>query len=387
MKNLLCAIACILFTFSLQGQDLTTSNSDSLKVLVTLINGDFVVGHILDQNETQLLLQAKEKTQTLALDEIAEVDSLTNMKNVRVSMKNDLTYTGKLLKETDSQLIIESQNGLLILKMQGVEKIENIYDRVYKKITMKDGTVYKGYTESDLGKDATIYTESGQIKYNPDQVEKIETIKPSRIGFFDHPSATRYYFSPTAIPLRKGEGYYSNQLILVNSFQYGITDNISMGAGVEAISTLFLLSPTPFGNIKIGFSPAENFHVSGGIQAGAAFGRIVDNRAEYVVSPFGAITFGDRDVNFTLGGGRAFITDDQANYFTFSGTLRLKPQLALISNNIYGRVTDLEESFYFGLLGVRILGRNADLDLALAYTDESIRSGFAIPYLGFSFKL
>jgi hypothetical protein len=114
---------------------------------------------------------------------------------------------------------------------------------------------------------------------------------------------------------------------------------------------------------------------------------VVDNESEYIVTPYAAFTVGDGNRNFTLGGGRAFVTDDQLNYAKFSGTLRVSRRVALISNNIVGYSTDNGETTYFGMQGVRILGRTGDLDLALAYTDESFRVGFAIPYLGFSFRL
>ncbi|NBC25052.1 MAG: hypothetical protein GVX78_05500 [Bacteroidetes bacterium] len=387
MKNLCVAILSLIVSISLYGQNSTDLSADSVKVLVTLKNGDVEVGYIVDQNERQLLLQKNKTTETIAFEDVTKVDSILTVRDVKVTTKEGMEYTGTLLQETEDRIVIQSQNGLLILNMGAVKKIENDNTQLYKKITMKDGTVYIGYTEKSPGDDPVIITESGRINYNPDQVERVETIDPSRVKFFDHASATRYFFTSTAIPLRKGEGYYNNQLLLVNSFQYGVTNNISMGFGVEAISTLFLVSPTPFGNIKVGFSPAENFHISGGIVAGAAFGRIVNDRTEYLVSPFAAFTVGDRNRNFTLGAGRGFIRQDQFNYVKFSGTLRVSRRVAFISNNAVGYSVDDGEATYFGFQGIRIIGRSGDLDLALAYSDESIRTGFAIPYIGFSFKL
>lgn len=47
--------------------------------------------------------------------------------------------------------------------------------------------------------------------------------------WFRNPNATRYLFAPSAIPLKKGEGYYQNFYILGNAVNYGITDNFSLG--------------------------------------------------------------------------------------------------------------------------------------------------------------
>ncbi|HNZ85615.1 MAG TPA: hypothetical protein PKN90_04720, partial [Paludibacteraceae bacterium] len=42
--------------------------------------------------------------------------------------------------------------------------------------------------------------------------------------------------------LKKGEGYYQNTMLLLNSFNVGITDYFSIGGGIEFLSTFITLS-------------------------------------------------------------------------------------------------------------------------------------------------
>ncbi|HTL82998.1 MAG TPA: hypothetical protein VL651_14895, partial [Bacteroidia bacterium] len=56
--------------------------------------------------------------------------------------------------------------------------------------------------------------------------------------WFSNPNATRYFFAPSAIPLKKHEGYFQNAYLLANSVNVGITNNITVGGGV-VIPVLF----------------------------------------------------------------------------------------------------------------------------------------------------
>ena len=55
--------------------------------------------------------------------------------------------------------------------------------------------------------------------------------------WYPNPNSTRYLIGPTAIPLKAGEGYYQNIDLLLNSFNVGVTDFLSIGGGFELITT------------------------------------------------------------------------------------------------------------------------------------------------------
>jgi hypothetical protein len=64
------------------------------------------------------------------------------------------------------------------------------------------------------------------------KIRKLEILKTDRFikgqYWFENPNATRYLFGPTAIPLKKGEGYYQNTYIILQSFNIGVSNNFSI---------------------------------------------------------------------------------------------------------------------------------------------------------------
>ena len=87
--------------------------------------------------------------------------------------------------------------------------------------------------------------------------------------WFPNPHATRYLIGPSAFTLKKGEGYYQNTYIFLNSVNVGLSDNFSFGGGIEFISTFSSLGGGNFDPIfyltpKVGFKVAEKVQVGGG---------------------------------------------------------------------------------------------------------------------------
>src|SRR5436190_4693204 len=51
-------------------------------------------------------------------------------------------------------------------------------------------------------------------------------------------SSSRLLLWPTGRPLSKGEGYFSDQMLVLPSVTYGVTDHLSMSAGVTTVPGL-----------------------------------------------------------------------------------------------------------------------------------------------------
>ncbi len=51
---------------------------------------------------------------------------------------------------------------------------------------------------------------------------------------------TRLLFSPTGRPLGKGQGYFSDHYVVFPSVAYGLTDNLSIGAGMSVVPGMSL---------------------------------------------------------------------------------------------------------------------------------------------------
>ncbi len=156
---------------------------------------------------------------------------------------------------------------------------------------------------------------------------------------FDH--STRYLFAPSAIPLKKGEGYYQNVMIGLNSVNVGITDNIAVAGGVEMITLLLSLDleePIVLGfvNAKYACQVAEHVHVGGGllingvISSGALFNENVANATAY-----GMVTLGNENTHFTASlGARMNNTGEFGSPVgAFSAAHRISNRVGLVTEN------------------------------------------------------
>jgi hypothetical protein len=105
------------------------------------------------------------------------------------------------------------------------------------QITTDDGSVFTGMLVKHDTNSVTINSESlGVIKILESKIVKLKLLQSDRFirgkYWFENPNATRYLFGPTAIPLEKGEGYYQNTYIILQSFNIGVSDNFSIGGRI-----------------------------------------------------------------------------------------------------------------------------------------------------------
>ena len=99
---------------------------------------------------------------------------------------------------------------------------------------------------------------------------------------------SRYFFAPSGIQLKKGEGYFQSNVAL-NSISYGFSDRFTGGV---------LLSVVGAGlTAKFGGQVRENVHVSVGGVAGIDY---YGNLDRPLVLGFANVTFGDEDKNLTI---------------------------------------------------------------------------------------
>lgn len=386
MKNLLILFTLLLFAQLSYSQNELPPPGDTSRVAITLENGAVYSGKVVDQNETEVMLVNDDQVFTLPRSEIQNIQLNPDIRKVVVTLKNGTQRKGTLIKESDDEVVLKNENGQLFLDMGQIETIETDHEKEFVKIIMKDGTVYEGYRRKDKLEPHVVYTNSGKIMYDTKQVADIKIIDRSKIGYFDHPYSTRYFFTPTAIPMRKGKGYYSNQYILLNSYHYGLSDNVSIGGGFEFITTLFALTPTPFAHVKVSFSASDNFHYGGGLFTGAILGQAFDEYYYYAL-PYGMITVGNENKNLTFGGGAGSVAGETISYLSLSGSIRVNRRLGFVSSNYLVFDNFEGDSGFVGIQGIRIMGKSISLDLALAFTPGSIDAGVIIPFIGFGIKI
>jgi hypothetical protein len=139
---------------------------------------------------------------------------------------------------------------------------------------------------------------SGPDKFYRKAVSRAKLQVLGKGGMFASPHYSRYVFGPSAIPQRKKELYWNNLWLEANTFQLGITDNLSAGMGFGLFSSLAgfpLLLP----NFKYGVSLTEKHHVAVG-----AIGLVTFEDFDYNNSgalPFAVYTYGGAESQITAG--------------------------------------------------------------------------------------
>jgi len=260
----------------------------------------------------------------------------------RIDLRDGTRLTGKILLENDSILVLEMSNlGVLSIRK----------DKIDKMIPM----------------DAS------------------KTMKKSL--WFKNPNPTRLFLSPTAIPLKKGEGYYQNIYIVANMFNYGVLDNLSIGAGFDFI--------TMFGTINDGWNPVLNFNAKLGfkvhdyVHVGAG-GLYITQINEFSAGiTYGLGTFGTYNNNFTTGLGWGFVdgTFEEKPFIMLGGMVRCSEKIWFVSENWIAPL-DQDEKYYVAIsYGLRFSGKKISVDLGFINSKDIIEVlVIGIPYVDFVVK-
>jgi len=166
----------------------------------------------------------------------------------------------------------------------------------------RDGTTIIGtYDRSENG---NIYIKDleGEEVYIPRvMVAQIHEVTDDNIKngeyWFPNLHASRYFFSPSAFGLKKGEGYYGHSYWTLWQTQFGITDDFSIGGGTTPMGF-----PTTL-NAKYSFNIKDDINAAmGWFWVGDLFGWTEDNET-ILNMPYAVVTKGSTENNITLGMG------------------------------------------------------------------------------------
>jgi hypothetical protein len=272
-------------------------------------------------------------------------------------------------------------------------------DSTYVRLELKNGKTVGGQLIQKSETEVSIATSDlGKVTIPWSTIKSMNMVAKEEIDQLANPQPSRYFFAPSAIPLKKGDKYYQNALFLVNSFQAGVTDHFSIGGGLVVPFALFI---TP----KIGYQVADKVHVGGGILFATSLIRGLNFGVGTV---YGSFTYGSKEHNMTLNAGLGAYNEntgfgrDDYNWkfantpmFTVSGMTRVSKRVMLISENWifsyktvnYGANGQFLNSTtaYTGILsaGLRILGERSAYDVGLISTSFGIG---AIPYIAYNIK-
>lgn len=262
---------------------------------------------------------------------------------------------------------------------------QNSADSLDYRIETKDGNIYIGKILTQDSEKIIFNTDNlGEIRIKKDDVKKIQAIDTNRIKngnyWFNNPQATRYFFSPNAYGLRKGEGYYQNVWVMVNSFAVGISDYVSVGGGLIPLF-LFGGAPTP-----VWFTPKVSIPISRenvGLGAGALVGTVLGEENTGFALFYGISTFGSKDKNVSLGLGYGFAGDSwaQSPMINLNVMLRAGARGYFISENYFVKIEG--ETAIFLSLGGRYIIKDSGIDYGLIVPIVGGMNEFIVlPWLG-----
>jgi len=283
---------------------------------------------------------------------------------------------------------------ILLLLIFFVVKVAAQDDQKLKvyKIDMKNGTRLIGTIVSQNDSIVVLNVpELGELKTERKLIDKMVLYNlprdQKRNFWFKNPNATRLFFAPTAIPLKRGEGYYQNIYVVGNMFNVGVTDFLSLGCGFDFI-TMFARrqgdwSPALSFNTKLGFKVHDLIHVG----AGGILAFMPDEFSAGIV--YGLSTFGGYNSNITCGLGWGFVENSfqEKPVFMLGTMARCSEKVWFVSENWIAPL-DTDNDYYVVIsYGLRFSGRRISVDLGFINSKDIIEALFiGIPYVDFVVK-
>ena len=271
----------------------------------------------------------------------------------------------------------------------------NSYEKDQRVIvTMNNGAVYEGTVSNETDTELSLNTENANISLQKSELKKVELVNYEGDFLFRNSHGTRYFYSPTAIPLKKGEGYYQNMMLLANTANVGITDNISVGGGFEFIS-LIAGSPIFTVNTKFGIKVSDKLHLGAGV-------RTIGVQGEFFTTPYAVATLGTAETNVSIASGANINFIEGTNFSlgptVISASHRVSNRISLmtenwiwgIDNKFAGEVFDTK-AIHLGMHGARIHTRKSTFDFGVMTTnllkDSPLGVNYIvpIPYVGYSY--
>lgn len=302
--------------------------------------------------------------------------------------------------------------GLLGLVGLSNEAFAQDYDdsTVYV-ITTYDDVEFIGHIITKDAREVLLRKDNGDEVFIPTYV--IRSIQPlteslMRKGIYlsGNPHASRYFYTPSAFPIEKGDGYIQTIYGGIWQFQYGITPRFSIGIGTPIIGAPVWITP------KYSFNLGRNVYGALGAQVGS-LGWILGDWSAVAGVGYGVLTFGSQQSNFSIGMGvlgsripsDEFVVTDSLNWtgydrtvitqrsslaFSLGGMKHLQKNMLVIGEFWALPNIDGNFSLYFGGPGLRMMRNQNLFDFGfwvfhVNNTDEPLT--FPIPYISYTWKL
>jgi hypothetical protein len=237
------------------------------------------------------------------------------------------------------------------------------------QIKLKDGSTVKGNVVLEDAQQISLLTENlGTVSVKRDQIKSLihlDSLNSQGQYWFPNPNYSRYFIGP-GIQLKKGDGYYQNIDISINTVSYGITDFFSLGGGLELYSTLsghpiFIILP------KVGFKVGNSLWLGGGLLYINLIG--LGDFGGLGIG-YGSATIGNENSNLSLGAGWGFIGSEwsKSPVITVSGMTRLSNRIGLVTENWF------VPGYTVFSYGIRFMGEKNSIDLGFVNSKDIIKT-------------
>lgn len=327
----------------------------------------------------------------------------TTKENVKARYVLTLTdatkLKGTLKKEGNKEIIFIDDNlGEQTINRNIIATLEREYGNEDWIIALKDGSKISGKVLSKTEDETIVQTKNlGNLKIKNEKIRSIDaidgTIAKTGKVWFKNPTSGLYYLSPTAIPLKKGDGYYHNYYGIGNEFNYALTDHATIGGGLTGPLGVYLTG-------KVSTSVNDYAHVAGGVFIGNSIFPIVRNSNFGLALGFCSFTVGNSDHNLTATVCYGFMNSRNSTdlmnqpLMQLSGTVRVSKKLAIVSENWLVSVNGDPFNRGFGTdshyepfisYGCRILNKRGSFDIGFLNTPALWENNYLVgmPYIGF----
>lgn len=246
-------------------------------------------------------------------------------------------------------------------------------------ITLTDGSELVGFVLNDTPEEIQFRTKAGvEMTISRDKIEELQTIegewKDGEYRKFD-PNRTRLFFSPTARPLKAGEGYFAVYEIFFPMVAVGITDFFAISGGISLLPysehQVIYLAP------KATIINSDNFQLGGGLLYMTAAG-------ESYSLVYAVTTFGSPSLAFTGGMGWGLVDGDFSDVpvITLGLEVQISNSAKLITENWI-----LPDEGALISFGIRFFGSHLAGDFGLITSTEASGDGFPfVPWLGIAYN-
>lgn len=270
------------------------------------------------------------------------------------------------------------------LPVTSVTGRHEVIGQVYS-VETTGGTLFNGTLRAATEESLTFETkELGVVTLQRANLRQLSalTLEQARRGFDYVGNGTRMFIAPTARNLHQGEGEVQVINVFLTGINYGITDNISVGALVPIIPALGIpvVALTP----KVSVPVSDKLRVGAGVLYGFATGAGGSSGSGGV--GYGLATYGSADNNLTFGLGYGIGSDGVGSspVGIIGANVRLSRLFSLV-NETYVASFD-SDGLVAGLAGVRYASPRFSGSLGVLYVTARNVGGVYPAYLDVAFR-